>query len=160
MRFAAHARGTSSLRGSVRRVTARTGACWPYDSLPNTVLTRSAQTSLRPLLPPSARARKQLRHKQQLNGIIRAARYLPGRWLGDAGHVDPVHIELREPGVAPVRLRARLAGRVRAWVHHQGRRPVRMRGLEAPPDASLPRHAPGIPRGGAARARCARSRCE
>ena len=27
MRFAAHARGTSSLRGSVRRVTARTGAC-------------------------------------------------------------------------------------------------------------------------------------
>ena len=160
MRSAAHARGTSSLRGSVRRVTARTGACLALRLVTNTILTRSAQTSLRTLLPPPARARKQLGRKQQFNGLIGASRYLPGRRLGDSGHVNPVHIELREPGAAPVRLRACLAGRVRARVHHQGRRPVRVCGIKAPPDASLPRHAPGIPRGGAACARRARARCE
>ena len=126
----------------------------------NIILTRSAQTSLRPLLPPPTRARKQLGRKQQLNRFIGTSGYLPGRRLGDSGHVNPVHIELREPGAAPVRLRARLAGRVWARVHHQGRRPVRVCGIKAPPDASLPRHAPGIPRGGAACARRARARCK
>ena len=80
--------------------------------------------------------------------------------MGDAEHVDLVYIKLREPGAAPLRLRARHSGWVRPRVHHQGRRAVRVRVVETPADAPLPRHAPGLPRGGAARTRRARARCE
>jgi hypothetical protein len=132
----------------------------PRTSLLTILIIRSAQTSLRSLLPPPARARNQLGRQLQFIQRAGTSRDIPGRRMGDAEHVDLVHVELRKPSAAPLRVRARHSGWVRARVHHQGRRAVRVRVVEALANAPLPRHTPGLPRGGAARACRARARCE